>query len=58
MNILVDTSAWIDYFRGNGNSNTLDFLIEEDLVATNNLILAELIPFLHIKKTEQSGFIT
>jgi hypothetical protein len=30
MNIIVDTSVWIDYFQGKGNSETLDFIIEED----------------------------
>jgi predicted nucleic acid-binding protein len=44
--VLVDTSAWIEYFRSGSNSEKLDCLIDETLVATNDLILAELIPFL------------
>jgi hypothetical protein len=44
--ILVDSSVWIEYFK-KGNIPTLDRLIEEDLVSTNQIILTELIPFLH-----------
>jgi len=45
----VDTSVWVDYFRSGKNSEKLDFLIDENLVVTNDLILAELIPFLKIR---------
>jgi len=50
MSILVDTSVWIEYFRNGNDFEKLDFLIDENLVLTNDLILAELIPFLKIKK--------
>ena len=50
MNILVDSSVWIDYFRSGENSGRLDSFIDQNLVCTNNLILSELIPFLKIKK--------
>jgi predicted nucleic acid-binding protein len=50
MSVLVDTSIWVDYFRGGSGSGKLDGLINENLVATNDLILAELVPFLIIKK--------
>ncbi|NKB25117.1 MAG: PIN domain-containing protein [Kiritimatiellae bacterium] len=50
MNILVDSSVWIAYFRGTENMQKMDFLIEEDLIVTNNLILAELIPHLYVQK--------
>ncbi len=50
MAVLVDTSIWIDYFRGGNNSNDLEFLIDENLIVTNDIILAELIPYLKIKK--------
>ncbi len=50
MEVLVDTSIWIDYFRGGDNSKDLDFLIDENLIITNDIILAELIPYLKIKK--------
>ena len=50
MDILVDTSIWIDYFRGGGNSSGMDALIDENILVTNKIILAELIPYLKIKK--------
>ena len=50
MGILVDTSIWIDYFRGGGNSSGMDALIDENILVTNEIILAELIPYLKIKK--------
>lgn len=49
MSIIVDTSVWIEYFRSGNNSEKLDFIIDENLVVTNDLILAELIPFLKIR---------
>lgn len=50
MTILIDSSIWIDYFKGGNRSSKLDDLIDENLVVTNDIILAELIPFLTIKK--------
>jgi predicted nucleic acid-binding protein len=55
MTTLVDTSIWIDYFRSGSNSEKLDFLIDENLVVINDLILAELIPFLKVRN--QGGII-
>lgn len=49
MSVLVDTSIWIEYFRNGNNYEKLDFLIDENLIVTNDLILAELIPFLKIR---------
>ena len=49
MQVLVDSSVWIDYFRGGGNSDKLDFLIDKNLLVINDLILAELIPFLKMR---------
>lgn len=49
MTVLVDTSIWIDYFRGGNDSKMMDFLIDENLLVTNNIILTELIPFLRIR---------
>ncbi len=31
MSVLVDSSVWIEYFRGSVNGENLDFLIEENL---------------------------
>lgn len=50
MSVLVDTSAWVEYFRSGNNYEIVDFLIDENLVVTNDIILAELIPFLKIRK--------
>ncbi|OQC05604.1 MAG: Ribonuclease VapC15 [Candidatus Hydrogenedentes bacterium ADurb.Bin101] len=50
MSVLVDTSVWIDYFRGEGSVDTLDRLIDQNLVVVNELILAELLPFLYQKR--------
>ncbi len=30
MSVLVDSSIWIEYFRGPANDTKLDFLIEEN----------------------------
>ncbi len=50
MNILVDSSIWIDYFRSGLHSEKLDRYIDQNQICTNDLILAELIPFLKVKK--------
>ena len=49
MNILIDSSVWIDYFRGGDNSEILDSFIDENILCTNYLILSELIPSLNHK---------
>jgi len=49
MLVLVDTSVWIDYFRAGNKSAELDDLIDENIIVINELILAELIPFLKLK---------
>ena len=49
MSVLVDTSIWIDYFRDGNDSEQMDFLIDENLLVTNDLILTELIPFLKVR---------
>ncbi len=49
MQVLVDSSIWVDYFRKGRNSGKLDYLIDENIIVINDLILAELVPFLKIK---------
>lgn len=49
MAVLVDSSVWIDYFKSGINSSSLDFLIDENLIVINDIILAELVPFLKVK---------
>ena len=50
MAVMVDTSIWIDHFRGGNNSGNLDSLVDENLIVTNDTILSGLIPYLKIKK--------
>jgi len=53
VSVLVDSSVWIQYFRGSGDHGKLDVLIEDDLVVVNELILVELIPSLHLKRQQK-----
>jgi predicted nucleic acid-binding protein len=48
--ILIDSSVWIEYFKGNKNSLPLNKLIDLNNVCTNDLILSELIPAINQKK--------
>jgi len=49
-NILIDSSVWIEYFRGSEKALLLNDLIDRNLLCINDLILSELIPFLKQKK--------
>lgn len=40
---LVDTSVWIDYFKGAGDDG-LERLIKADDICVNDVVLAELLP--------------
>jgi len=53
--ILIDTSVWIEYFRGSEAVNPVivDNLIENNQICTNDLILSELIPSLKIKRERE-----
>jgi predicted nucleic acid-binding protein len=51
--ILVDSSIWIEYFRGKREIQALDELIDINQICINNLILSELIPFLRIKNERE-----
>lgn len=53
MPVLVDTSIWIAYLRSGHFSEPLDILIDENLIVTNDLILAELIPFLKLRNQKK-----
>ncbi len=50
MQILIDTSIWVDYFKKGEQSLKLDDLLLDDLAVINDIILAELIPLLRLKK--------
>jgi len=49
MSVLVDTSVWIEYFGKGNRSDNLDFLIDENLIVVNDLILSELVPSLKVR---------
>ncbi len=51
MSVLVDSSVWIAFFRGDPlPASQLDTLLAEDRVSVNELILCELIPILNLRK--------
>jgi predicted nucleic acid-binding protein len=50
MSVIIDSSAWIEYFKNRNNYENVDFLIDENLVVINDLILTELIPFLKLQR--------
>ena len=47
--VLVDSSVWIDFFKGK-QTELFDELLTENMVSTNELILSELLPILQFKK--------
>ena len=49
MSVIVDTSVWVEYFRKGIGFGKVDFLIDENIVVINELILTELIPFLKLR---------
>jgi hypothetical protein len=53
MIVLVDTSIWIEYFKSGNFAEKLDRLIDENLVVINDLILAELVPFLRVRNQKR-----
>jgi len=50
--ILVDTSVWIAYFRGDEYTRRLDEDIDANIICTNELILSELLPLIRLKKED------
>ena len=50
--VLVDSSVWVDFFRGRQTPEveTLDELLQEELVCTCRLIKAEIIPGANTRK--------
>ena len=47
--ILVDSSAWIEYFK-NRDFLFIDTLLDENQICTNDVVLAELLPSIMHKK--------
>ncbi|MBU2511357.1 PIN domain-containing protein [bacterium] len=48
MKVLIDSSVWIDYFRSGDETNELDYLIDDNIIYINDLILTELVPYLRL----------
>ena len=48
--ILVDSSVWIEYFKGNDRTLPLNKLLDLNNICINDLILAELLPSINHKK--------
>ena len=51
--ILIDTSVWIEYFKGNPQTKDIDKLIDQNNICINNIILAELRPILISRKQDE-----
>ena len=51
--VLVDTSVWIDFFKGEPQAKVLNDLIDQNQVYINDLIKVELIPFLLVRKENE-----
>ncbi len=49
----VDTSIWIEYFRDSRRHSVVDELIIGNIVCTNDLILAELIPAIQVRREKE-----
>ena len=51
--ILVDTSVWISFFKGDEAARPLSLLLDSNFACVNDLVLSELIPsILHKKEKE------
>jgi predicted nucleic acid-binding protein len=53
MNYLIDSSAWIEYFRGNRKYLFLSELIKSNVICTNEIILSELLPSIIHKREKE-----
>ncbi len=51
--ILVDSSVWIEYFKGSEKTLALNQLLDMNTVCINDLILAELLPSINQKKENE-----
>ena len=51
--VLVDTSVWIEYFKGTGRAAVLNELINNNALCINNLVLAELLPSINLRKESE-----
>jgi predicted nucleic acid-binding protein len=51
--VLIDSSAWIEYFRGNKEYLFITELIKNNSICTNDIILTELLPSMIQKKEKK-----
>ena len=57
-NIIIDSSAWIEYFKGNLKYYFIIDLINNNTICTNDIILAELLPaIIHKKENNLAGLL-
>ena len=50
MRVLVDSSVWIDYLRAGRREVEVESLLDDGRIVINDLILAELVPALRVKR--------
>ena len=53
MNTLVDSSVWIEFFKGNQDYAFMCALVRLNAICTNDLILTELLPSILIRKERE-----
>ena len=53
MNTLVDSSVWIEFFKGNQKYVFMQELIDMNAICTNDLVLTELLPSISLKKERE-----
>ena len=51
--VLVDSSVWIEYFKGNQEVLLLNNLIDTNSICINDIILAELLPAINHKNEKE-----
>lgn len=54
MRVLTDSSVWIDFFRRTNSANRLPPLLAEDLAAVNDVVMAEIVPALRVKRDKKT----
>ncbi len=52
-NYLIDSSAWIEYFKTHKEFQFIDDLIDVNTICTNDLVLSELLPSIIHKREKQ-----
>jgi predicted nucleic acid-binding protein len=58
-NNIIDSSAWIEYFRGNRDYYFITDLIYNNAICTNDIILTELLPsIIHKKENKLAELLT